>query len=159
MRLATALARATPRVLPGAGVGVGDAPPPSRAPPRGLRGNRRRAREEGGKHEERGFLRAETGVDLVGEGGCGRWRGKGGSRAARLSRRRVSSVSRAPGQARISPSAPQPLGPQEGTIPTRLPVSEVENKRVVTYSWVAGGSVSTACWSCPGQFLVLQTRT
>lgn len=61
--------------LPGRlpGTGVGDAPPPSLARPRGLSGNRRRAREERGKHEERGFLRAETGVDIVGEGGSRKW--------------------------------------------------------------------------------------
>lgn len=47
------------------------------AQPRGLSGNRRRAREEGGKHEERGFLWAETGMDTVGEGGCGRQRSRG----------------------------------------------------------------------------------
>lgn len=73
VRLATALAHMTPRGLRGTGIGAA----PSRwlAQPRGLSGNRRRARKERGKHEERDFLRAETGVDIVGEGGCGRGQG------------------------------------------------------------------------------------
>lgn len=54
---------------------AGAAPSRWLAQPRGLSGNRRRARKERGKHEERDFLRAETSVDIVGEGGCGRGQG------------------------------------------------------------------------------------
>lgn len=102
--------------LPGRlpGTGVGDAPPPSLARPRGLSGNRRRAREERGKHEERGFLRAETGVDIVGEGGCGRWRGRGAVGrwtpgwvpACQAFPRSSFSVLRSPGQSRSPSAAP-----------------------------------------------------
>lgn len=139
-RLATARAHTTPPGLRGAG--VGDAPPRWLAQPRGLSGNRRRARAERGKHEERGFLRAETGVDIVGEGGCGRWRGRGGRPVdpgvlpARQAFPRSSFLT-APGSWAVTHSlsssrAPQPLGPQEGTIPIRLPGSVVNNKRVAT---------------------------
>lgn len=129
-RLATALAPTTLR-----GAGVGNAPLPWLVQPRGLRGNRRRAREEGGKHEERGFLRAETGVDAVGEGGCGRRRGRGwcagstpggflsfswvpGSDASRESPRFLG-VPAGHTFPQVPPNSPKPIGPQEGTY--RLP--------------------------------------
>lgn len=148
-RLATALAPTTLWGLPGAG--VGGAPARSLAQPRGLGGNRRRARGDRGKHEEGHFLRAETGVDDVGEGGCGRRRacgwaagrrgvgpGPSGSPAVGLpaapgSRSSLSS-SWTPASRSLPSSlgSPQPPGPPGGTRPTRLLVAGVEDDRVAT---------------------------
>lgn len=120
-RLATALARTILRRED-----VGNAPPLWK---------RRRAREEGGKHEERGFLRAETGMDAVGEGGCGRQRGRGWCA----------------GQPRVGSSAPR--GSQTVTLPASPQASR--GSRRVTLSrkfpqlpeapWATRGHLPPSC--------------
>lgn len=140
VRLATALAHTTPGELRGAG--IGDAPPRWLAQPRGLsetegeRGRNAGSMKKGASCERKQawISSGKAGAKGGGAGG-GRPVDTGVVPACHASPRSsclTAQGSRAVTHSLSSSRASQPLGPQEGTISTRLPISVVDNKRVVT---------------------------